>query len=98
MQTLTLWAFLYAVRTDTLFTIGAQLGATVTNRLIATAAGAATFFTEALITKGAPVTILVIHNMPAVITGCAIPLIQPNVWTIRAVGIQDASYYGEKVT
>jgi hypothetical protein len=61
-------------------------------------AGAAALFTEALVAKGAPVATLVIHNMPTVITSCAIPLIQANVGTVRAVRVQDASDKREEVT
>jgi hypothetical protein len=60
-------------------------------------AGAAALVAVTLIAESAPVAALAIRNVPALMTGCAIPVIQINVWAVRAVGVQDAPYYGEKI-
>lgn len=46
----------------------------------------------------AVVTVLRAHRAPAVVTRSAVPVIQPDVRAICAVGIEDAPDNGEEVT
>ena len=45
----------------------------------------------------AVVGVLGVHRASTVVASTAVPIIQPDVWTIRAVGIQDAPDKGEEV-
>jgi len=38
------------------------------------------------------------HNISAIVAGLTVPIVQRNIWTVRVVGIQDASDHCEKIT
>ena len=51
-----------------------------------------------MVTEAAVRAVVTAHGIPALVTGLAVPVRQRDVWTIRAVCIQDAPDHSEEIT
>jgi hypothetical protein len=94
----TLTAFADTIRAGIFLAIGALPAAAYTGCLFALATVRRTLGTKIPFAVVAVVGILRIHGVSAIVTRCAIPIIQCDIRTVRVVGGEDASDHCEKVT
>ena len=98
--------------TTQLFTLGASADAIlayifIAARVLTTAAQTHCFFALATISGAffaviplavkAIIGVFSAYNVSTVVTGLAIPIIQRNIWTVRVVTVQYASYHCEEI-
>ena len=65
---------------------------------IADAAATRTLLAEIVIAVFTGIAIFQSSSLIAVVTGCALPFIEPNIGAVSIVGVEDMRDQGEKVT
>jgi hypothetical protein len=74
------------------------LRTTQAHGLIAAAAAGRALLTKSVVAEAAVVTVFAIYGVSTLITRFTFPIGKGNVWTIRAVSIEDSLHYREEIT
>jgi hypothetical protein len=80
------------------FTVGTLFGTTNTTTLIAATAVRRTFGAVITLTEAAKINVVSTHNISAIVAGLTAPIDKRYIWTVRVVGIQNASDHCIKIT
>jgi hypothetical protein len=80
-----------------IFTVGTLFGTTNTTAFIAATAVRRTFGTIIMFTVAAIIGVVSTRNISAIVAGLAGPIDQSDIWTVRVIGIQDASDHCIKI-
>jgi hypothetical protein len=77
--------------------VGTLLRTTQAHGLVTTAAAGRTLPTISVVTEAAIVAVFAIYSVSTLITRFTFPVGKGNVWTIRAVGIEDSLHYRKEI-